>query len=115
MNLLVIVTLRECAGTGGDYQSQGASMSVYTTNFPGQAEGPIEESSVEAGVQHTRIRHRDSLGVNVTQGTSKRGQADESNGAHRADNKGVEDGGTFVGSPAEVAERRRPELRRRHC
>lgn len=49
MDLLVIVTLRECAGTGGDYQAQGASMSVYSTNFPRQAGAQLKSRQWKRG------------------------------------------------------------------
>ena len=63
----------------------------------------------------TGICEGDGFRVNVAEGPSDRGESHQHDGAHGTNDKRVEDSGLLMRGPAKVAERRRPELRGRHC
>lgn len=62
----------------------------------------------------TGVCHGDRLRVNVTESPAERGKSDERDGAHRADQEGVEDRRLLVRGPADVPQGSGPKLRGRH-
>lgn len=62
----------------------------------------------------TGIGHGNGLWVNVTESAAERGQADQRDRAHAANDQGPENCWLLVGGPAKVADGSRPEERGRH-
>lgn len=63
----------------------------------------------------TWVRQGNWFGVNVPEISSDWRQSEQRDGAHGTNNNRIENCGLLMRSPAEVAQRCRPELRSRHC